>query len=207
MYYTALKVITPPSVSVVPIELIAQHLRLDGTAEYNLVAGYAQVATEMAESYLNRALITQTLQYTVSDHVLIPDMYLVVLPLALTQIYASPRQYCELPRAPVQAILSVNFNGIDGSVTNTTDFTTNLSAEPATVIINYTPSLGLNISNIQLTYVAGYGLTPDAVPISIKHAILMLTAFLYEKRGDSPDGDMPRAITRLLSNYRLQSFA
>lgn len=206
--YAALKVITPPVQAALSLAFITQHLRLDSDDDQDLIEGHVQVATEMAESYLNRALITQTLQYTVSDHVFIPDMYLVVLPLALTQIYATPHQYVELPRAPLQSITSVIFNNADGTTTPTTDFTTNLQAEPASVTVRYSGTLGISASNFQITYVAGYGPSPASIPITIRHGIAMITAWLYEARGDKlTTDDLPMAAIRLLSNYRLMSFA
>lgn len=185
---------------------VSSHLRLVGTADEMMAMNYALAASEWCESYLNRALITQTLQFTVSDHVPIPNLYLVVLPLALTQLYTNQQQYCELPRAPVQSITSVVYNNTDGTQTATTDYIANLIADPGVVIINHLPTFGTQITSVEITYQAGYGDDPSTVPMPIQIAILMLTASMYERRGDA-DGDIPRVVTRLLTPYRLVTFS
>jgi uncharacterized phiE125 gp8 family phage protein len=56
-----------------------------------------------------------------------------------------------------------------------------------------------------ITYTAGYGTDPSAIPASIKHAILLLTASLYERRGDE-EMFIPTAFYRLLDQHRLKAF-
>jgi uncharacterized phiE125 gp8 family phage protein len=58
-----------------------------------------------------------------------------------------------------------------------------------------------------IDYTAGYDdADPEAVPTPIRHAILLLTAFLYEQRGDAA-AELPDAAARLMDPYRLWSFA
>jgi uncharacterized phiE125 gp8 family phage protein len=59
---------------------------------------------------------------------------------------------------------------------------------------------------MQIDYLAGYGDTGDTVPAPIKHAILLLTAALYESRGDV-NAPLPEAAWAIMTPYRLWQFA
>jgi uncharacterized phiE125 gp8 family phage protein len=87
------------------------------------------------------------------------------------------------------------------------DYDLNLAVEPGYVAVK--PQLLPRIpqQSMIIDYTAGYDDgDPDAVPMGIRHAILLLTAFLYEQRGDV-SAEMPAAAALLMGPHRLWTFA
>ena len=206
---TTLQVTSPPAIEPVPLAIAKQHCRVDHSADDDLIQSYVTAARVMVEGYLSRALITQTLAWTLRpEDQLNPNMSRV------------PRSLY-LPRAPVQSLTSVIATDYLGNTTTFTPATLptttpllgyvlDLSLEPGRMIIGETTPMtgGLLpastvLDNLRIVFVAGYGLTADDVPQNIRLAIQMLTAFIYENRGDVP-ADMPKAAEWLLSKDRLQ---
>jgi uncharacterized phiE125 gp8 family phage protein len=206
---TSLQVTAPPAVEPATIELVRQHCRFDSTADDDLLASYLTAARIMAEGYLSRALITQTLLWTVRpSSSLRPEQSRLWQPL-------------RLPRAPVQSVVSVSALDELGNATTITPsalpvsspfsgYYTNLALEPGSLTIGAsTPMAGglplhqTRMQYLQVSMIAGFGDSADTVPMPIRQAILLTVAFLYEHRGDD-GGDMPRAAEWLLDRYRLQ---
>lgn len=113
MLFTSLRVLTPPAVEPVSLDLLREHLRLDEDFDDSLLETYLAAARDSAEKYLGRALIPQTLQYTLShksDILQGRDQWGSVIsnfgnpswPFAATQF----SQAIELPRSPVMSIVS-----------------------------------------------------------------------------------------------------
>jgi uncharacterized phiE125 gp8 family phage protein len=209
---TTLVVTTEPTAEPVSIEQVKRHCRIDSNADDELLTGYLTAARVMAEGYLSRALLTQTLLWTVQP--------------------SSERRggrdrsrlhgTLELPRAPVQSIESVatldvwgNATTIPAAVlpvpplTEIIGYVADLSLEPSTLFIGgETPLSGgfalrfTRLQYLQVSMVAGYEDTTGILPTTIQ-AIMMTTAFLYEHRGDSAVA-MPDAAQWLLDRQRLQ---
>lgn len=209
--FTSLLVTTPPASPVVPTGLAKQHLRIDGVTEDTLVALYAQTATELAERFLNRALITQTLTWTFKPQAdNYPEGYLRgrAYPM-LPGMMSYDGRMIELPRPIVQSVSSVNITDNAGTVTALTNYRLDTSLQPARINLGLdlvTTPITYPIENVQIVYVAGYGNSATAVPTAIRNAILLMTAWLYEHRGDTGDGEMPKAAESLLWPYRVTSF-
>lgn len=91
---TALQVLTPPSKEPVLKDLAKLHCRIDHTEDDVLIDSYIVVARTMAEMYLSRALMQQTLLWTV-----VPSARL------CPSVHLFRRRGLDLPRAPVQTIL------------------------------------------------------------------------------------------------------
>ena len=207
---TTLTVTTAPAGEPVTVEMVKLHCRIDSNADDLLLAGYLTAARVMAEDYLSRKLLTQTVLWTLR-------------PASLfglgTRLAHGP---LELPRAPVQSIVSVTALDDWGNSTAIQPaalplmqgaailgYVADLALEPATLTIGGETMLsgGLpvhstRLQHIQVTMVVGYG-TASAVPPTIAQAIMMTTAFLYEHRGDT-DVAMPSAAEWLLNRDRLQ---
>jgi hypothetical protein len=87
------------------------------------------------------------------------------------------------------------------------DYQLNLGVEPGYVAVKSQLLPQIPQQSMIINYTAGYDDDdPDAVPMPIRHAILLLTASLYEQRGDV-SADMPPAATLLMQPYRLWTFA
>ncbi len=207
---TTLAVTTQPAGEPATVEMVKQHCRIDNNADDDLLAGYLTTARIMAEGYLSRALLTQTLLWTVRpSSMLRPEE-------------ARLHGTLELPRAPVQSIASVTTLDIWGNATTISPaalpltppaailgYVADLALEPATLFIGRATVLSggtalhaTQLRQVQVAMVAGYGAAAD-VPAPIVQAIMMTTAFLYEHRGDA-GGAIPDAAMWLLDRYRLQ---
>jgi uncharacterized phiE125 gp8 family phage protein len=207
--YAALRIITPPAAEPVSVDLARQHCRIDADYDDELVMMYVTSARMWAESWLNRALFTQALQYNVTwappptATPLVPQS-LIVFPLNWPPLVKRP---IELPRAPAVSVESITWGPIDDmQLADPEDYDLNLLVEPGYVAVK--PQLLPRIpqQSMSINYTAGYGIDPAAIPAPIRHAILLLTAFLYEQRGDA-SADMPSAAKMLMWPYRLWTFS
>lgn len=208
---TSLSVVSQPAAEPVSMELLRMHCRIDHSSDDLLLESYLASARTMAESYLSRALITQTLLWTMMpESELRPNWHYICRPL-------------QLPRAPVQSITSVTV--LDTLGNSTTIPVATLPIVPAAAFTGYIADLvvapqqltiGRNtvltdghtlrqsmIRHVQVQFVAGYGADFKSVPKPIINSILLTTAFLYEHRGDG-SADMPQAAQWLLDPHRLQ---
>lgn len=207
---TTLTVTTPPAIEPVWLGLAKRHCRIDSDADDTLIPSYITAARVLVETYLSRVLITQTMLWTVTPQGRLPPHR------------QRLRGTLELPRAPVQSIASVTITDTLGNSTAITKtalpvippatligWMADLFQSPARIVIGRdTPLTGggltgaTEIENVQISFVAGYGTGPAAIPQPIIQAILLLVGFFYEHRGDS-GGEMPAAVERLLDPYRL----
>ena len=203
-------VLIPPAVEPVTVEQARRHCRIDGLEDDDLLAGHVLAARMWVEMYLARALVTQGLQWTLSErgsHGAWPGLpgQLACAPAA----FGWPSrllQPLELPRAPAQGVASVTLLDYDNAVTVLDPglWSADLALQPARLRIQRQWAYG-PVRHVQVAFTAGYGDSGDAVPKPITQAILLLTAFLYENRGDA-GGDMPQAAEWLLSPYRIAFF-
>lgn len=208
--YGALRVIVPPTTEPVSVDLARQHCRIDADYDDSLVAMYVTGARMWAEAFLNRALFTQQLQYNVTwappptATPLVPQS-LIVFPLNWPPLVKRP---IELPRAPCVSVESITWGPIDDmTLADPSDYDLNLLVEPGYIAVK--PQLLPRIpqQSMSINYTAGYDPSdPEAVPMPIRLAILNLTAFLYEQRGDA-GGEMPAFARNLMQPYRLWTFA
>jgi hypothetical protein len=210
--YTGLSVLAGPALEPVTVELARQHLRIDYDDDDNLIATYIATARSLAESYMARALISQQLRYSVSDAPPGPQWPLtavtpVILPLWLPYplVFQQP---IRLPRSPVISIdrVAVSHTGqlVDQVMTPETDYTYDLTASPARLLLKPTaqPALG---QHVLIDFTAGFGTDATTIPPEIVMAVLFGTTWLNEHRGD--DGsEMPGAFYALMTPYRLVGF-
>ena len=207
---STVQIVTPPAVEPISLDLARRHCRIDHSAEDDLLAGYLRAARTMAEVYLSRALIAQTILWTVT-----PESQ-------LRYWWHQLRATLELPRAPVESVSSVTV--LDALGNSTSIAAATLPVNPPAVLTGYKVDLAhaparltigldtiltdgralraVSLENIQVQFVAGYGNSGASVPPPILDAILLLTGFLYEHRGDA-GGEIPQAAQWLLDPYRL----
>lgn len=212
---TALTVTAPPAVEPVSVDLAKAHARIDGVSDDDLVALYLATARQLAEAFLGRALITQTLQWTLRPD---PPPYggggiVAGSWLSGGTVWGSTlSRPLELPRSPVQSVSSVVVTDANGANTtiDPTIYTLDLALQPSRLWLNLgqlpsTVSIVYPVQHVQVTFVAGYGADGTFVPKTIINAILLMTAWLYEQRGDA-GGDMPKAAEALLWPHRIVNF-
>lgn len=214
--YSSLRVVTPPVCLPVDLPLAAQHCRIDMATEFNLVELYVSTATMLAEQYLGRILIAQTLDWTVAESsppasAMVPMASPATLLSAGTLLAAPlgfpwpPRRPLEIPRSPLISVQSVTLGGIETEerVLDASEYSVDLHTEPGRLLQRTKSPTAFQRMVVRFT--AGYGTDPISVPSPIRNAILLMAAWLYEHRGDA-EGDMPKAAQMLLAPYRLVTF-
>lgn len=181
----SLRLIIPPATEPATLGEAKLHLRVDGTEEDNLIAALITAARQKAEDYTRRAFITQTWE------------------LALD----SACGVLHLPRPPVQAVETITVDGVAAAAEN-------YALVSPDVLHIKVPLYAANPGGVVIRYRAGYGDTSADVPQSIRQAILMLLAHMYEAReGQAPQveyeaqagagADMPPTVAALLRPYRV----
>lgn len=207
--FAALRVITPPDKEPVDVDVLRRHCRVDSDNDDDLLTIYALTARHTAEAYLNRALITQQLQFNLTNSPpptaspLVPQS-LIVFPLNWPAVIRRP---IAIPRARCQSVDSVKYGQVGDLVDADPDnYVLNLDVEPAQIMVKAPMVPMIPAYSMQIVYTAGYSDDPKDIPPPICHAIMLGTAGLYENRGDV-DNAMPDAFWRLLDPYRLFQFA
>ena len=208
---STLTVTKQPAAEPVTVQQARNHCRIDDASDDELLEGYIKAARIMAEGYLSRVLITQTLLWTVRPQ---------------SNLHAERSHLwgpLTLPRAPVQSIASVIVLDERGNATAVsaatlpivppaqfTGYIIDLALEPGRLRLGHMTALidGRTLNHagleyLQVSMIAGYGTHTTDVPETIRQAILLTTAFLYEHRGDA-GGEMPKAAEWLLDRDRLQ---
>lgn len=185
----AWKVTTAPAKEVWTLNEVKNYLKVDTSADDTLITTLLQSAREIAERYLNQALITQTITEKL-DRLSSPVIYLSVSPV----IAVSSFQYANSQNT-TQTYDAANY------VVDTFD-------KPARLSVAYGktwPTLYGNINDVTITYTAGYSTEPSGVPMQIRQAVLMMVADGYDNREDYIK-KLPTASEYLLDQYRVQLF-
>lgn len=204
-----LRTVTPPANPAVTLDVMRAHLRVTTTDDDTLIATYTAAATDYVERIIDRALITRTLSQTVTRAPVprqvalspTPTLYPLNWPLAY------PRPLIELRRAPLIAVSAVTWRDLDAvstTLTAGTDYVADATQEPGQVRLAASLSFP-NANALTVTYTAGYGATADAVPISLRQAIMIMTAHMYEGRGDV-DAPAPSQVNALISPFKIVTF-
>lgn len=208
--YASLRIIQGPASEPIDIDLARRHCRVDSDYDDDLLSMYLTSARIWAETFLNRALFTQQLQYSITwappptATPLVPQS-LIVFPLNWPPLVKRP---IELPRAPTQSVEQITWGPLeDMQLADPEDYTLNLAVEPGYVAVK--PQLLPQIpqQSMIIDYTSGYDDSdPTKIPTPILHGVLLLTAFLYEQRGDA-SGEMPAFARNLMQPYRLWTFS
>lgn len=184
---------TPPAAGTTPLSLAEakQQLALapSESGHDQLVTRLVAAATEQAEQWTGRALLTQTWRLTL-------DRF--------------PLGEIRLPRPPLQSITTVQYIDEDGA-TQTLDeslYQVTSDAEPARLAPAYGeswPATRCQPEAVLVTYVAGYGAAGSAVPAPIRHAIHMLVGHWFANRqavGSEASDEVPLGVAHLLNSWR-----
>lgn len=207
--FSSVRVIAPPQVEPVDLDTLKRHCRVDSDYDDDLITGYGLTARSLAENWLNRALVTQTLQWSMTNSPpptaspLVPQS-LIVFPLNWPPVIRKP---LAIPRAPCQTMLSVLWGPVDDlEPADPEDYILNLDVEPGQIMLKAPMVPMIPAYSMQMQYVAGYGADGTFVPPLILQGIKMITAGLYENRGDVDMGVLSAAFN-IMANYRLWQFA
>lgn len=189
----ALVVVTQPTIEPVSIDTVKEELRLEISDDDDYIARKIETARVLTETYLRRALITQTLRYTVDGWP--QGNYLRGFP-----------QTFYLPRPKLQSVSSVTYTDGEGTVQTVpaSDYIVDTDNEPGRVCTAFDKVWPFNrhqINSVKVTYVAGYGDNEADVPAGIREIICLMAAYFYEQR--TLITEIPEAYKILLSPYRV----
>jgi uncharacterized phiE125 gp8 family phage protein len=178
----AWKVTTAPVNEIWTLSEVKNYLKVDTSADDTLITTLIQSAREIAERYLNQALITQTITEKL-DRLNYPTIYLSVSPVIAVSSFQNTTQTFAA-----------------------TEYVVDTFSKPARLNIGFGktwPTLYGNINDVSIIYTAGYSSQSSGVPMQIRQAILMIIADSYDNREDYVK-KMPTASEYLLDQYRVQ---
>jgi uncharacterized phiE125 gp8 family phage protein len=188
------RIVTPPNAEPVSLEEAKLHVRADGDAEDSLIEGIITSAREYCETYTRRALATQTVE---------------------AYLDAFPRtEYIELPRPPLQSVVSVVCKDIAGSETTLVeneDYLVDLESSIGSIVLPYGknwPSVtSYPINPIKIRLTAGYS-TGIPIPKMVKQAMLLLIGHWYANREAVLTGSISKelefSVRTLLTMHRVR---
>lgn len=162
----SLSVVTAPAEEPVSLTDAKLHLRVTTDGEDTLISSLITAARQYVEETCSRALVEQTLEYTVD---------------------AWPCGGFLLPRPPLVSVTSIKYRDTDGveATWASINYLVRAGEVPGRVVPGYSisyPTTTLQpAGGITVRYVAGYGAV-SAVPAAIKAAMLLMIGNLYEHR-------------------------
>ncbi len=170
--------ISGPAIEPVSLAEAREWLRVESTAEDDLIAALVTSARLIVESATRRMLMTQTWRLSwdrwpgvVATH----DGFL-------------PRpEILEIPFAPFQRVSAINVFDASGVAQTIPPaaYTVDSSPERARIIFSGDPPQpGRPVGGIAVDVVLGYGDQPANIPEPLRLAIRMLAARWFENRGD-----------------------
>lgn len=206
MQRNSLSIVTAPTSYPVTRDEVKAFAKIDIADDDALIDSFIIAATQSAEEYLRRALITQTLALTLDldctqgvANFLGDGVY----DLPVTALYGALPSVIELPKAPIQSITSIktySTANVESTFSSSNYYLD--SAAGGRVVLNQSAVWTTDLrpkAAVKITYVAGYGLAVD-VPQAIKTAILAHIQRMYDERLIC---DMPANTTNLLRQWRI----
>lgn len=187
--------ITPPATEPVTLTEAKSHLRVTTTDEDVLITSLITAAREVAESNLNRALISQTWDLKRDEF----------------------GEEIRLPLPPLVSVTSVKYFDLDEveQTLATAEYAvlnTGAYAKAGRIVPAYNgswPAVRGMPNDITVRFVAGYG-AAGAVPPQIRWAILLILGELYARRESgivgAPIATVPYSAEALLMPFRVHRF-
>ena len=178
-----------PAVEPISLTDMRAHLRLTGTEEDSVLAGFIKAARTHIEQSTRRALISQSWR-----------LYLDAWPIG---------RIVKFPIAPVSSVDQVTIYDFDGAPTSLAadDWRLDRSNQPERLKIKV--GAGLSASQLmaaEVDFTVGYGMSPEDVPEEFRQAIRLLVAHWFEHREAGTDmalASLPFGLDRLLSTARV----
>lgn len=193
------KLKTGPEKKPIGLEEAKNHLNieLDDTPDDDYIKTLISVATQSAEQFLHRRLITQTL------YLYLDGWWFNCL---------------TMPFGRLQSVTSIKYKDQDGTEAewDSSNYIVNADSDPGEIVLGYEkcfPTETLYPSNpITIEFICGYGLSGSDVEDNIKHAIKLLISDFYENRetvvitgGSAQLIELP-TVTALLTPFKIDWF-
>ncbi len=168
---------TGPAIEPVSLDQAKAHLRIDDNDEEGLINSLITAARLMVEARTGRALIEQTWLFHLDE----------------------PSGFYELPLKPTKSIAEVMVFDPDDTPTSLAANAYIAEARGETIKVKLLAS----VHRAEVAFVAGYAAAAD-VPAPLTQAILQLTAYWFENRGNTSlmGSAVPKSVAALLAPYR-----
>ena len=169
---------------------------LSDTCDDQLISGLIDAATEQAERFTGRAFINRTVNAFYDFMPWLESVGGMGTSINRADVTVHGGRVIALRRLPLDSVTRIAWHQEDGSSIDPWD-TANyqVDAESKNVLGRVIFKQGVDQptnlqegNGLEVEYVAGYGPTADDVPYGIKHAVLMLVAFMFQNRGDCVSG-------------------
>lgn len=195
---------TQPALEPVSVTEVKMFLRIDGTADDDMLADLILAAREMCEEYTRRKFISTGITMTLDAFPYgsrtdwwdgVREAHINVLDGRADSIY--------LPFPPVVSVTSITTYDRDNASAVFSSANYSVDTVGGRVYLNQSGVWPINLRErnaVSIVYTAGYGATTGSVPNAIKHAIKMTVATLYENRECF---EMPAAAKAALQPYRI----
>lgn len=179
----------PPATAVLTLSEAKAQARIEGNDDDTYIDGLIKTATRTIEAHLGRRLITQT----------------------WAQSFGGFCDPLRLPYAPIQSVSGITYYD-DDDIQQTVDaslYSVHEDSIGPFVTLRQGqswPSAYARDDAVTATFVVGYGTAAD-VPVNIRHAAMMLIAWLYDRRHPvsmsvRPPQTLPWGIDAMLSEGR-----
>lgn len=195
----SLVVVTPPAAEPITLDEAKLHLRVTGTDDDAYITGLITAARQYEEKVQNRAFITTTFRMQLDSFPDLPNATLkFFIPTYSVESYlaraislmSGPLRLFRSPCISVTSITYLDNNGNTQTLTQNPapglpGYIVDTDSEPARIApannLPWAVTLAQQ-SAVKVTYVAGYGATPESVPETTKHALKLLIGQFYENR-------------------------
>jgi len=209
---SGLKIDTAWTASAVATSAQKSFMRVDFSDDDTLIAELIKASQNVIETYVNRAITTQTLSLFLDRLPFYSDIKL------QEGVFTAPdleynSNFIVLPKPPVVSVTHVKYYDNDNTASTfaTTNYYVDTISDQARVVLKTgsswpTVSETRNANAYEIKYVAGYGGASD-VPEPIVQAIKLLTTHLYENREAVTSlsvNAIPYTIGALLQPYKVQ---
>jgi hypothetical protein len=186
-------VVTPPATEVLTLEEAKKHLRVVDDNDDDYISDLITASRQLAEIYLDRTLITTTLRMRADSFPDLPNATLkFFVPTYSVESYLARAISLmsgpfRLLRPPVQSVTGITYIDANGNLQTLSPsaYIVDYDAEPARIAPAYStpwPVTQAVQGAVNVTYKAGYGDAPSAVPIMHKQALRLLVSHFYENR-------------------------
>ena len=182
--------LTPPAAEPITLADVKAHLRLDTADEDTLLGALVRAAREHLEGQTGLAMIVRSFRLYLDDW---PETRVI-----------------QIARGPVQTIESVTVYDAAGLpvVTDTAGYVLDGTARPARLVLPTRKATVRAINGIEIDFTAGFGESGADVPDTLKRAMLLHVAAMFELRGvvalDAQPGTVPQGYDRLIAPYCLR---
>lgn len=199
-----------------PVELTTakQFLRVDHTAEDDLITLFISAARQYCENETSRILTTQAWTLTLDNF---PSEIAAAAGVEQSYLYQSvyPRSgEIKLPLSPVQSVTSIKYfdeNGVLQTL-STLNYKVDVSALITRITPaydNYWPTTRSQTAAVEVKFEVGFGDTAGDVPPELRYCVLLMLGAMFENRQAVVQGmqlhelPKPQALLRLLSHYKI----